>query len=256
MRDLFYKRALNAVPHFSRLVIETTGLADPAHILANLLNEDIILHHFRLDAVIVTVDSTYGLDQLKQHKEARKQAAIADVLLLTKVDLATDAQLNALSTELETINPGATQQCISHGEIDPRAMMDVGLFDLTSKQAQPQRWLRAPSSSKTKRATLPQKVHDDDVRNFTVTLPTPLTFAQLEPALKWLCKSYHERLLRMKGILHVSDYPVPLAIHAVQHTLYPCTPLTGWSEDVLQSRLVIIGKGLDEREIRKRLMQI
>lgn len=256
MRDLFFKRTLKAVPHFTRLVIETTGLADPAHILANLLNEDIIVHHYRLDAVIVVVDSVYGLDQIKQHSEAQKQAAIADVLLLSKTDLASTAQVAALSLELDKLNPGATQHRITHGAIHPHSIMDVGLFDLANKQAQAQRWLRAPPSPKTKRATLPQPVHDDAVRNFTVTLPAPLTFAQLQPVLQALCATYHERLLRMKGILHVTDYPMPLAIHAVQHTLYPYTPLTGWREDEPQSRLVFIGKGLDEIAIRKQLMRI
>jgi G3E family GTPase len=206
--------------------------------------------------VIVTVDSVYGLDQIKQHGEAQKQVAIADVLLLSKTDLACDEQVNALSLELANLNPGATQHRITHGVISPYSIMDVGLFDLASKQAQPQRWMRTPSASSTKRATLPLKVHDDEVRNFTVTLPMPLTFAQLEPALKNVCETYHERLLRMKGILHVTDHPMPLAIHAVQHTLYPYTPLIGWREDEPQSRLVFIGKGLDEMDIRKRLMQI
>jgi G3E family GTPase len=254
MRDLYFKRVVKAVPHFTRLVIETTGLADPAHILANLLNEDIILHHYRLDAVIVTVDSVYGLDQIKQHGEAQKQVAIADVLLLSKTDLASDEQVNALSFELANLNSGATQHRITHGVISPYSIMDVGLFDLASKQAQPQRWIRASRSNQP--ATLPQKVHDDKVHNFTVTLPSSLTFAQLEPVLKNVCETYHERLLRMKGILHVTDHPMPLAIHAVQHTLYPYTPLIGWREDEPQSRLVFIGKGLDEMDIRKRLMQI
>ncbi len=256
MRDLFFKRALNAVPPFTRLVIETTGLADPAHILANLLNEDIIIHHYRLDAVIVTVDSEYGAAQITQQGEARKQAAIADVLLLTKSDLATAQQLNELSADLTRLNPGATQHRCVQGDIEPSAIMDVGLFNLASKQALPHRWLRAPTSARPQRATLPSKVHDDGVHNFTVTLPAPLTFAQLEPVLKNLCETYHERLLRMKGILHVTDYAMPLAIHAVQHTLYPYTPLTGWHEDTPHSRLVFIGKGLDEDVIRKKLMRI
>ena len=89
MRDLFFKRALEAIPQFNRIVIETTGMADPGPILANLMNEAVIESVYRLDAVVVTVDSTYGLQQLNDHPEARKQAAVADVLLLTKTDLAT-----------------------------------------------------------------------------------------------------------------------------------------------------------------------
>ena len=88
MRDLFFKRALQAIPQFNRIVIETTGMADPGPILGNLLNEPVIESVFRLDAVVVTIDSEYGLQQLETHAEARKQAAVADVLLLTKTDLA------------------------------------------------------------------------------------------------------------------------------------------------------------------------
>ena len=147
MRDLFFKRALQAIPQFNRLVIETTGMADPGPILGNLMNEPVIESVFRLDAVVVTVDCVYGLKQLQEHAEARKQAAVADVLLLTKTDLASAEKISALKEKLIEINPGATQHKIAHGEIDPDFIIDVGLFDPTGKRAEPQRWLRAPLPS-------------------------------------------------------------------------------------------------------------
>ncbi|MDZ4212683.1 MAG: GTP-binding protein, partial [Methylotenera sp.] len=87
MRDLFFKRAMEAIPQFNRLVIETTGMADPGPILGNLLNEPVIESVYRLDAVVVTIDAAYGAEQIDTHAEARKQAAVADVLLITKTDL-------------------------------------------------------------------------------------------------------------------------------------------------------------------------
>ncbi len=255
LRDLFFKRTLMAIPEFNRLVIETTGLADPGPILANLLNADVIREHYRLDAVVVTVDSVYGLQQLEQHAEARKQAAVADVLLLTKPDLTDDAGMAQLAARLKLLNPGAVQFRVAQGEVDPAAIIDVGLFDRTGKQPQPQRWLRVPSNSQATHGTTPPSVHEDEISSFTVTLPAPLTWIQLESKLLRLCKTHGEKLLRMKGIIHAADQPAPLAVHAVQHTLYPPTLLKGWREEEALSRVVLIGKGLDELEIRDVLMQ-
>ncbi|MEZ0232362.1 MAG: GTP-binding protein [Methylophilaceae bacterium] len=255
LRDLFFKRALGGIPEFKRLVIETTGMANPGPIMANLLNEPVISSTYRLDAVVVTIDSIYGLDQLSNHGEAQKQAAVADVLLLTKSDLATQEQLSAISEKLLELNPGATQYRITHGEISPSSIIDVGLFDM-EKKAQPQRWLRAPSRSKATRGSLPQAAHDDEISSFTVTMPKPLMWSQLEQVVKWVCESQGEKLLRLKGIIHAEDAPAPLAIHAVQQTLYPPTLLENWEEDEPISRIVLIGKGLDELKIRDAMMQV
>lgn len=255
MRDLFFKRSLQAVPQFNRLVIETTGMADPGPIMGSLLNEPVINSVYRLDAVVVTIDAIYGEKQLLSQLEAKKQAAVADVLLLTKCDLATSEQLENLSQKLATFNSGATQYQITYGEIDPAAIINVGLFSM-DKKAQPQKWLRAPNRTNTIRGTLPQKIHDDDVISFTVSMPKPLTWQQLEPVLRWLTENFADQLLRLKGIIHAEDAPAPLAIHAVHKTIYPATLLEGWEEDEPISRIVFIGKGLDEALIRKAFTQI
>ena len=258
MRDLFFKRALQAIPEFKRLVIETTGMADPGPILANLMNEPVIESTYRLDAVVVTIDAIYGLQQIAENIEALKQVAVADVLVLTKTDLASTEQVATLKDKLTTINPGATQHNVIHGELDPAFVIDVGLFDIATKQPEPERWLKAPLNSKNKqpKATLPtsaQTVHDDDIVSFTVTMPEPLNWAQLKPHLLWFCQKYGKNLLRLKGIIHAADQDAPLAIHAVHFTPYPPTLLTGWNEESPHSRIVIIGKGLNELEIRNAL---
>ena len=255
MRDLFFKRALQAIPQFNRLVIETTGMADPGPILGNLMNEPVIESVFRLDAVVVTIDSEYGLQQLATHAEARKQAAVADVLLLTKTDLATPEQLSALKEKLIEINPGATQHKIQHGQIEPDYIIDVGLFDPTGKRAEPQRWLRMPVGAPLKPSSM-LKSHTDEIINFTVTLPSPIHWRDLKPVILRLCQTHGEKLLRLKGIIHAADLDHPLAIHAVHFTPYPPTELEGWVEDEPTNRIVIIGKGLDEAAIRKLLTQI
>ncbi|HNZ56884.1 MAG TPA: GTP-binding protein [Methylophilaceae bacterium] len=256
MRDLFFKRALQAIPQFNRLVIETTGMADPGPILGNLMNEPVIESVFRLDAVVVTIDSVYGLKQLQEHVEARKQAAVADVLLLTKTDLASSDEINALKEKLIEINPGATQHKIVHGVIDPDFIIDVGLFDPTGKRAEPERWLRAPLKVARPKGTLPQANQHEEISSFTVTLPSPLNWRDLKPVILKLCQTHGDKLLRLKGILHAADQTAPLAIHAVHFTPYPPTLLEGWTEDAPENRIVIIGKGLDEEAIRKLLTQV
>lgn len=255
MRDLFFKRALQAIPQFNRLVIETTGMADPGPILGNLMNEPVIESTFRLDAVIVTIDGQYGLQQIAEHAEARKQAAVADVLLLTKTDLATPEQLNELKEKLIEINSGGTQHRVLNGLLDPNFIIDVGLYDLASKAPEPQRWLRAPLTKGKPKGTLPQAVHDDDITSFTVFMPKPLNWRDLKPVILKLCQTHGKNLLRLKGIIHAEDQPAPLAIHAVHFTPYPPTLLEGWDEDEPISRVVLIGKGLDESAIRNALTQ-
>jgi G3E family GTPase len=256
MRDLFFKRALQAIPQFNRLVIETTGMADPGPILGNLMNEPVIESTFRLDAVVVTIDSVYGLKQLQENTEALKQAAVADVLLLTKTDISNSDEIKALQEKLAEINPGASQHLIQHGKINPDSIIDVGLFDPTGKVATPQRWLRAPSKTSQPKGTLPQKAHQDGITSFTVTMPKPLNWRDLKPVILKLCQTHGSKLLRLKGIIHAEDQPAPLAIHAVHFTPYPPTLLEGWDEDEAISRIVIIGKEIDESEIRKALMQV
>lgn len=256
MRDLFFKRALQAIPQFNRLVIETTGMADPGPILGNLMNEPVIESTFRLDAVVVTIDSVYGLTQLENNAEALKQAAVADVLLLTKTDIASPETIQALQEKLAEINPGATQHLIQHGEINPDSIIDVGLFDPTGKTATPQRWLRTPGKISTPKGTLPQKQHQEGITSFTVTMPKPLNWRDLKPVILKLCQTHGAKLLRLKGIIHAEDQPAPLAIHAVHFTPYPPTLLEGWDEEEAMSRIVIIGKDIDEAEIRKALMQV
>jgi len=247
LRDLYFKRTFQAIPHFDRLVIETTGLADPGPILANLLNAEVIRDHYRLDAVIVTVDSRFGLEQLSNHEEAVKQAAVADVLLLTKTDLCPPHAVDTLIQSLAVLNPGATCHRITQGRIEAGEIVDIGLFDRHQQRARPTRWLRVPDQP-NRPGALP--LHAADISTITLTLPETLTSSDLQSALEQLCAQEGARLLRLKGIVHLADIGT-VAVHAVQHVIYPFTPLPT-SDYAGHSRLVLIGKSLDQNALQKR----
>ncbi len=253
LRDLYFKRMLMAIPSFDRLIIETTGLADPGPILANLLNAEIIRDQYRLDAVVVTVDSMHGQQQLLDHTEARKQVAVADVLLMTMDDLVDEAARAGLRAALDSINPSAQRYPVILGEIDPASIVDVGLFDRDGLSARPGRWLLAPPHPAAG-SGLQATRHDDNLTSFVLTLPDDMTWARLEPALAALCKRHGEKLLRLKGILHPVDLPHAIAIHAVQHTLYPYTPLPNLQDEQPHSRLVLIVRELDADTVRNLLI--
>src|SRR5262245_2586834 len=133
LRDIARQRQLDALPPFDRVLIETTGLADPAPILALLLNNPMTAHDYRLDAVVATVDLVHGAAQLDAQPEAVKQAAVADRVLLTKGDLASTEQRAALDGRLASLNPGAPRFEVAHGEVDPALLFDAGPFDPAGK---------------------------------------------------------------------------------------------------------------------------
>src|SRR4051812_6695940 len=141
MSELFLKRAKGEVTPFKRMVVETTGLADPAPILHTLMTDPLLASRYRLDGVVTTVDGVNGASTLDNHEEAVKQAAVADRLLLTKVDIADAAPLEDLKHRLQHLNPGAVAISISDGEIDPNANLNAGLYNPDTKTADVKRWL-------------------------------------------------------------------------------------------------------------------
>ena len=132
LRGLFRKRVTGDVPEFDRLVIETTGLADPAPILHTLMNDPLICARYRLDGVLTTVDALHGLSQLDAQFESVKQAAVADRILITKTDLASATDVEALRARLRGINPAAPMHDVSQGDIAAKHVLNVGLFDPVS----------------------------------------------------------------------------------------------------------------------------
>src|SRR5579872_5607749 len=142
LTDLFVKRVKGRVPGFNRVVIETTGLADPAPVLHALFSDPIVAERYMVDGVVTAVDAVNGAATLDRQPEAVKQAAVADRLIVTKADLAERTVLQALEARLAALNPGAPQLRAAHGAVDPEALFGLGLFDPRTKSVEVQRWLQ------------------------------------------------------------------------------------------------------------------
>ena len=162
LRDLFLKRVKGEIPDFDRVVVETTGLADPAPIIHTLMSDPLLAARFRLDGVIATVDAAHGSLQLDRQPESVKQAAVADRIVLTKTDVATPATTAALMQRLAAINPAAPILPAAHGEIDPKRLFDAGLYNPETKSPDVARWLREEAYRDEQAKAHGHEHHDHD----------------------------------------------------------------------------------------------
>ncbi len=252
-----------------RAVIETTGLADPAPIIATLMGDPLIARRFRLDGVVTLVDAVHGIAQLDGHAEAVKQVAVADRLVLTKTDLARDPA--ALRARLAALNPGAPIVAAAHGAIDPAAILDCGLFSAAGKAPDVLRWLNeagfaAHGALQTHGHAQGHEHghghghghdhhhdvnrHDGRIQAACFRFEKPLHWEGLATWLQMLLATRGEALLRLKGILNLEGEDRPVAIHAVQHMFHPPARLPAWpAGDDRASRLVFILRDLDPRVV-------
>jgi G3E family GTPase len=254
MRRLFKQRVKRQVPAFERLVIETTGLADPAPILQTLMSDPLLASRYRLDGVIATVDGVNGAATMERHIESVKQAAVADRLLITKTDLAGPAAVGALSQALRGINPAAPIHHVVEGEIDIGKLFNAGLYDPETKTLEVQRWLQEEAYREDDRHHAGHEHahdvnrHGDDVRAFCLSYDKPLDWDRFNSWIEMLITLYGSGLLRIKGILNIEEFERPLVIHGVQHVFHPPVQLEAWPDDDRRSRIVFITHGL-EREM-------
>jgi G3E family GTPase len=260
LRDLYFKRANGEVPHFKRVVIETTGLADPAPIMHTLIEMPLVAARYSLAGVITTVDAVHGDGQLDQHFESVKQAAMADRLVITKTDSASRAQVDALRARLAALNPGARMVEALHGKVDAERLFDSGLYQPGAKSPDVNNWLaaekfrpiQAANRSLMSKPAAPAR-HDERIRAFAVIWETPVVWHSLVDALEMLTGLCGDKLLRIKGIINVEGEDKPRAIHAVQHTLYPVARLPAWPDTDRRTRIVFITRDLDEGFVRDTL---
>jgi len=171
LTNLFVDRVKGKVPFFTRVAIETTGLADPAPILHTLMTDPIVAARYMLDGVVTTVDAVNGAGTLDRQPEAVKQVAVADRLLLTKADLADPAARQAIEVRLKTLNPGAVLVPVTRGMVDPAVLFNIGFYDPVAKSADVQRWLRDEafaSNHAHEHEHLDVNRHDDRIRAFCI----------------------------------------------------------------------------------------
>lgn len=263
LKSLFMRALRKEIPGLERVLIETTGLADPAPVIYTLMQEPFIAERYRCDGVITAIDATHGLEQIASQREALRQVAMADRLLVTKCDLADGAQRAALSSRLAELNPSAQQIEVSGGRVDAAAVSGCGLYDPGGKIADVAAWLgeeavraQASRAAATWRRpgaptpATPAARHAGDVTSFVMRFDAPLDWLGFSDALGLILQVYGARILRIKGLLDVAGDPLPRVLQCVQHVAYPTTRLAAWPPgDDHHSRLVFIVRGLPREEV-------
>jgi G3E family GTPase len=263
LRTLFLRRVRNEVPPFERVMIETTGLADPAPILQTLMTDPLIAARYRLDGVVTVVDAAHGQATLDAQPEAVKQAAVADRIVMTKSDLASSSQIAALWARLRSLNPSALIVPATDGVIDSRLLLDLGPFRPDTKIGAVLQWLNAEAFAQEYAHAHDHDEHDHGkhhdpnrhdarIQAFCLTFDRPLHWNGIGTFLEMLIAARGESLLRIKGLLNLEGQDRPLVIHGVQHVLHEPRQLREWPPgDDRRSRLVFITRDLDQAVIIK-----
>ena len=244
IKDLHSRRERGLLPPFRRLVIESTGLADPFPILSTVRSDPVLRHHFCLGNVITTVDAVNGARQLDAQPESIKQVAVADRLVLTKTDLATAEVADYLIQRLRHINPGAPLWRGAEDDIDADAL-------LSADGDAAEHWQRADRLGDIGHAPDDHHRHADDICTLALSFDEPVDWTRFGIWLTMLLHRHGDALLRVKGILNVADAETPVAVHAVQHLVHPPRHLGAWPDGDPRSRLVFIARGLDPVAIER-----
>ena len=263
--DLHSRRARGDIPAFDRVIVESTGLADPAPVVHTLMSDPLLDRCYMLGGVVTTIDALTGVATLENHKECEKQAAIADRLVITKTDLINspdpERSLGELQARLSALNPTAIILDRHDAEFDYNRLFDTSLFDPDTKSVNARSWLNAEASGyhhnqddNHSHAHDCDHHHHDvtrhgfDIRSFTLTFDEPVTIEAFASSLEALSLTQGSSILRIKGIVNTIDRPgMPLVIHGVQHVFHDPVWLDDWPDEDHQTKLVFITKGI-ERE--------
>lgn len=262
LENLIFTLNAGTLTPVRRVVIETTGLADPASVLHVVMTHPFLVQHYRLDGVVTVVDAVNGMSTLDEHAEAVKQAAMADRIVLTKTDLAGAAE--ALRARLAKLNPAAPILDAAKGEATVDRLTGAGLYDPARKIPDVARWLAAERVAAAEEAGHDHhaqghahdhgRAHDSKIRVFTLSTETAIPFATLELFLDLLRSAHGPKLLRVKGIVHVAEEPEqPVVLHMVQHVLHPPARLPAWPDADRRTRIVCVTHDLDPGVVRRLL---
>lgn len=236
-----------------RVVIETTGLADPAPIIHVLMRHPYLGLRYAFDGIITTVDAVHGAKTLDAHEEAVKQVAVADRIVVTKGDLG-GRDLLPLVSRLRALNPGAPILDAAGGEAVATALVDCGVFDERAKTEDVRRWLAAEAVAEQHTHSHDVNRHGDRICAFAVFRPASMTPAVLEACLDRLTLEHGDMLIRVKGLISMADdASQPSVIHGVQGQFMPPRRLASWPDGDRRSRVVVIGRDLAREPVERLL---
>lgn len=267
IRSLHSRRARGEIPIYRRLMIESTGLADPLPILTTITAEPALRHHYRLGLVVTTVDAVNGMGHLDRQPESLKQAAVADRLVVTKTDIADSAATADVVGRLRRLNPAAPIRFATDEDLDPEELIGRDLFDIATKSREVMRWFEEEAGRGIDdddhsqgrghdhdhphaHAHDPNR-HGDDIRAFSFVFDEPIDWTAFGLWLSALLNRHGEAILRVKGILSIAGESAPVAVNGVQQLVHAPTHLAGWPSDDRRTRIVFICKDIDEELIRR-----
>jgi G3E family GTPase len=230
LRRMVVERERGEVPDFRRIVIETSGLADPSPILQTFATDRALGEMFHVELVVTAVDAETGLDTLSWSAEARKQAILADRLVVTKTDIAGEGAVAALTAQLRALNAGADIMTAVNGELDP------------SRLTEP--------AADARNAFVAEAVHSDGIGSFVLTEASAMPWSVFARAMDTLMALRGPDLLRVKGFLAVEGCKGPVVVQFVQHLAPPPVELESWPDGNRQSRVVFITRNISERQVR------
>ena len=230
LRRMVVERERGELPDFSRIVIETSGLADPSPILQTFATDRALGSVFHVDAVVTVVDAATGGDTLQWSAEARKQAILADRLVITKTDIAGEGARSAMAAQLRALNPGAEILEAVNGELDPGRLTE-------------------PASDQ-RNAFVAEATHGDGIGNFVLTYDKPIPWVVFARSMDTLMQLRGPDLLRVKGFLDVEGCKGPVVVQFVQHLAHPPVELESWPDQNRQSRVVYITRNISEQQVR------
>lgn len=268
LADLIDRMQTGRIAPLKRIVIETTGLADPVPVLQSVMGHPALVHALRLDGVICVVDAVNGASTLNAHEEAVKQVAVADRLVLSKVMMAEPSEVQALRNRLRSLNPGAEILNADDERTSAAALFECGVYNPQTKTENVRRWLgeehhhhhhehehehgHSHEACSHDHHHHSHHAHDDRVKTVSLVHGKPVPFAMVDAFFDLLRSTQGEKLLRMKGIVELLEDPErPLVIHGVQKILHPPARLAAWPEGERGTRIVIIAFDLPEDYLKR-----
>lgn len=243
LRDLYVKRRNGDIIDFTRVIIETTGLADPAPVMQTLMTDELLQENYRLDCVVTLADAVNGVEQLDTMEEPVKQAALADRIVITKSDLADEATTAKLEARLRALNPQAPIKRAVNGEIDLAFLIDVGLRNMKGKLEDIERWMGEPDEHGHRHS------HDSKVKSFTLRYTDPLSWKLFSQTMEVLSALRGSDMLRVKGLVNVEGHKGPMVVQGVQHLFHPPVELQAWPSADHSTRIVFITRGIPKETV-------
>jgi G3E family GTPase len=260
LKDILWRFSRNGSRQFDRVIIETTGLADPAPIIHTIMSSPELEGDYELSSVIATIDCTCFANTYTSQFEVQKQAAVADSLILTKTDLVEKTERLEIEEFVRSVNPAAPIFTASNGKVDSDKLFQARPFSIQYKTEDVKGWLNEEAYRDNHNGYHDHhhdiNRHGKDISAFCITREEPISEKAFTIWSEFLLKFMGEGVLRMKGIVNIDEYDTPLIVQGVQHIMYPTYQLEAWPDSDRSTRLVFITRGVTKESLESSLKSL